>query len=255
MTPFFRTLSAVLLSLAAFSCSRNEPVTVVPDPVPGTASITPIASYSIGTHVAEPSGIVHHPGRNALLVVSDSHPEVVELSFTGTFLSAVSTVSADLEGVALSRTADSIYVVEERTRSVVTYSANGTKLSSFTADVSTLPNNGLEGITVGADGNLFVLNEKAPGMILEFTRQGTEVRRMTLTYALDYSGLFYDGTADCLWVVSDESKKVMKLSMTGALIKEWLLPFTKGEGITIVRDTMYIVNDADAKLYVFTAPH
>lgn len=255
MRPILRTLSVALLAFALNSCGRHEPVTVVPDDDPGASSITPIASYSLGAHAAEPSGIVYHPAHNALLVVSDSHPDVYEFDFTGKLLSSVTTVSADLEGVALSRTADSIYVVEERTRSVVTYRADGTKLSSFTADVSTLPNNGLEGITVGTNGNLFVLNEKAPGMILEFTRQGTEVRRMTLTYALDYSGLFYDGTADCLWVVSDESKKVMKLSMTGALIKEWLLPFTKGEGITIVRDTMYIVNDADAKMYVFTAPH
>ena len=137
---------------------------------------------------------------------------------------------------------------------MVAYRADGTKISSFIADIASLSNNGLEGITVGTNGNLYVLNEKLPGLLLEFTPGGTEVKRAPLTFATDYSGIFYDKSENCLWIISDESRSVTKTDLNGDLISQWSVPFQKGEGISIVRDTMYIVNDADATMYVFLKP-
>jgi uncharacterized protein YjiK len=247
---FFILLQCIIVS----GCNRHEPVSSITQTPSGMSAIQPIASYYIGTHVAEPSGIVYNAKSNSLMVVSDSHPELYEIDFQGKLLRTITTVSTDLEGLALSKTADTIYIVEEKNRKVVSYRTNGTKISSFSADVATLPNNALEGITVGKNGNLFVLNEKSPGMILEYQPNGTEINRVTLSHALDYSDIFFDDSADCLWVISDESKKIMKINRNGELISQWLIPFFKGEGISIVRDTMYIVNDEDAKLYIFNKP-
>ncbi len=237
----------------AAGCNREEPSinTTAPPDIP---TLQPIAQYSIAPHVAEPSGIVYHHKNNSFLVVSDSHPEIFEIDFQGHLLRSITTGSTDLEGISLSSGNDTIYIVEERVKTVVAYRADGTKISSFIADIASLSNNGLEGITVGTNGNLYVLNEKLPGLLLEFTPGGTEVKRAPLTFATDYSGIFYDKSENCLWIISDESRSVTKTDLNGDLISQWSVPFQKGEGISIVRDTMYIVNDADATMYVFLKP-
>jgi uncharacterized protein YjiK len=242
-----------VLWLIVASCSRTQPETGNPA-VPGLSQLQPIASYSLAAHAAEPSGIVYNPKNNSLLVVSDSHPEVYEFDLHGNYLRSITTVSTDLEGISLSETGDSLYIAEERNRKIVTYLMNGAKLSSFSADVATLTNNALEGVTVGPGGHLLVLNEKAPGMLLEYLPDGTEVRRTALSFASDYSDLFYDAAAGNLWIISDESMSVTRTDLTGTPLARWSIPFSKGEGISIVRDTMYIVNDTDAKMYVFVKP-
>jgi uncharacterized protein YjiK len=71
---------------------------------------------------------------------------------------------------------------------------------------------------------------------------------------LNIVDIYYEDSTNCFWLISNESSKIMKLNSAGDLIKEWEIPFTKGEGITIVDDKVYIVNDADGKLYVFQKP-
>ena len=235
-------------------CKRDAPTQGTAAVPQGTATILPIAEFSLGPNISEPSGIAYNAKNNSFIVVSDSHPEVYEIDSHGTLLRTIPTAGSDLEGIALSITNDTIYVVEEKNRLVVSFLANGTKLSSFSADVASLPNNALEGITAGKNGHLYVLNEKLPGMLLEYALNGTELKRTPLSIASDYADIFYSESEDCLWMISDESQKIMKTDLNGSLISQWYVPFTKGEGITIVRDTIYVVNDSDAKLYIFNKP-
>lgn len=252
----FRTILCTLLSCAALSaCDRGAPVSPVAPPVDTTQTLRLLSYHSIGAHVSEPSGLAYHRKNDALMTVSDAQSELYIIGYDGALKRRIATTSADLEGIAVSLTCDTIYVVEERTRQVVLYREDGTRISAFTVDVATSANNGLEGITVGPNGNLFVLNEKLPGMIVECTPAGTEIRRIPLSLASDYSGIMYDASDNSLWIVSDESMSLMKTDLNGTLKKQWPLPFSKGEGISIVRDTLYIVNDADAKLYVFKKPN
>ncbi len=246
-----KKIFVIVTSLFLFSCGRNEPAAAVASQ---PAQIVPIAQRALNSIISEPSGIVYNAKNNSFFVVSDSHPELYEIDFFGNLLRTITTTSTDLEGISLSRSGDTIIVAEERNRKIVFYALNGTKLSSFSANVATLDNNALEGVTVAGNGNFFVINEKLPGMLLEYAPNGTEIKRILLSFAGDYSDIFYDSTQNCLWIISDESKKIMKVSTSGALISEWGIPFTKGEGISIVRDTIYVVNDADAKLYLFNKP-
>ncbi len=247
-------LCSFLLLAACAGCGRDEPGSDPTNPPTETETLQPIAQYSLAGTIAEPSGIVYHARNNSFLVVSDSHPELYEIGFDGRLIRTIPTAGADLEGISLSASCDTIYVVEEKNRQVVLYRADGTWLSSFTVDVATLANNALEGVTTGPGGNLFVLNEKAPGMLLEYTPGGKEVRRIPLSLAADYSDITFRKADNSLWIISDESRKIMQTDLYGRLLREWSLPFGKGEGIAIVRDTMYIVNDADARLYLFPAP-
>jgi uncharacterized protein YjiK len=249
----YGTLLFILCS-EGFMCGRSapeSPVAVIP---PVSTSLSLITSYELGAFASEPSAIVYSAKNNSFMIVSDSHPMIYETDLRGNLLHTVSVTSTDLEGISVSATNDTIYITEEKNRLVVSYNLQGKKLSAFSADVASVPNNALEGVTVGRNGHLFVLNEKLPGMLLEYTPSGTEIRRIALSFATDYSDLFYDAGEDCLWFISDESMKVVKTDMNAAPLAQWSVPFTKGEGISIVRDTVYIVNDADAKLYVFRKP-
>jgi uncharacterized protein YjiK len=234
-------------------CERNAPAQDTPTGPTGATTLQPIAEYYLGSKILEPSGIAYNSKNNSFFVVSDAQPEVFEINSKGILLNTIATSGSDLEGIALTKNCDTIYVVEEKNRLVTSYLTSGIKISSFSVDVATVSNNALEGITIDRNGFLYVLNEKLPGMLLEY-RNTTEIKRMSLALALDYSDIYYDEKEDCFWIISDESEKVMKTDKNGSLLSQWSIPFSKGEGITIVRDTMYIVNDTDAKLYIFNKP-
>jgi len=243
----------LFILFTTIGCKREEPAKETIIGPTGTATLQPIAEYYLGTNILEPSGIFYNSKNNSLMVVSDAQSEIFEIDFKGFLTRTITISSSDLEGIALTKNCDTIFVTEEKNRLVTSYLINGSKLSSFSVDVATTPNNALEGITIDKSGNLYILNEKLPGMLLEY--QGSaEIKRISLALASDYSDIFYDEPEDCFWIISDESEKIIKADKNGSLISQWSIPFSKGEGITIVRDTIYIVNDSDAKLYIFNKP-
>jgi len=242
-------LVIAIISVMSFGCSRPESgvQTVIPTATP----LNKIAEYA--TTVPEPSGLVYNSKNNTLMTVSDQNSTVYEMDFTGRILNSIVIPSSDMEGIALSANCDTMYIAEETKELVTTYLVNGTKLSSFPVNVATELKHGPEGVTVDKNNHIFVLNEKLPMMILEYD-QGKEVSRKEINFSTDCSDIFYEYSTDCFWIVSDESQLVFKLSRSGALLGEWSVPFTKGEGLTIVQNKIYIVNDLDGKLYIFDKP-
>ena len=243
-------LIVLIITSVFFGCARDNPETITNPP--NIPKIYPINVYTLT--VTEPSGIAYNSKNNSLMVVSDGFPNIYEISFTGVTLKTIIASGSDMEGITLSQNCDTIYVVEEKKKLVTSFDLNGSKLSSFSVDVATSDNSALEGITINTTSNtLYVINEKDPRLILGYNNL-TEIWRKSIDYASDISDIYYEDSANCFWLISDESAKIMKLSSTGDLISEWEIPFTKGEGITIVGDKMYVVNDLDGKLYVFQKP-
>ncbi len=245
---FFSLILFAMISLPG--CSRSDPASAeTPDNI---VTLKPLAVINLD--IPEPSGIAYCSKSNTLFIVSDGLPDIFETDLAGVVIKTIPTTSSDMEGIALSKNCDTIFVAEERNQLITSYSLNGNRLSSFPVNVATLPNNALEGVTVdNSTGHLFVINEKLPAMILEFNNL-VELWRKEINYTSDISDIYYEESSDCFWIVSDESKKVLKLSRDGVLISQWLISFSKGEGITIVGDKMYIVCDADSKMYVFQKP-
>lgn len=242
----------LLLVMAIVGCGRREPTAVRPQA--DIPTLQPVATFAITPSIAEASGLCYHKTRGTLLVVSDDRPDIFEMDLTGRVLGSISTSCTDLEGVALSRGGDTIYVVQERAQLVTALTWQGTELFSFPVRVATLENHALEGVAVGDDGDLFVLNEKDPRMLLRY-RGRTEVARREIQEAFDdLADICYHKDEDCLWIISDESLKVGKLSKEGALLGEWFIPFSKGEGIAVVGNNLYVVRDGEPKLYVFAKP-
>jgi uncharacterized protein YjiK len=239
----------VLLGLLSLTCARQEPDGGIVSPA--VNSLVQVAVYSID--VPEPSGLMYNSKNNTLMTVSDGNSTVYELDFTGRVLKSLVVSSSDMEGIALSANCDTMYIAEETNQVISKYLVNGTKLSSFPVNVATVVKHGPEGVTVDRNNHVFALNEKFPMMIVEYN-QGKEVWRKEINYTIDCSDIFYETSTDCFWIVSDESMRVIKLSRNGDLLGTWSVPFTKGEGLAIVQNKIYIVNDAENKMYVFDKP-
>jgi len=237
---------AMLAALLA-GCKRNETDAKAPDP----SALEPIAAYA--TSIPEPSGLAYNAAHGTLLSVSDETSTVYEIDLEGNVLTTVVLEDRDLEGIAVTRNGDTIIVVSESAQSVRTHMATGALLGSISVPVSTEPSHSLEGVTIDNHGHLFVINEKKPRLLMEFA-DGAEVFRTEPRYTDDMSDICYDAAGDCLWAVSDESARVIKLSKRGELLAEYTIPFTKGEGITVHEETIYIISDADGRLYRFRKP-
>lgn len=205
------------------------------------------------TSVPEPSGLVYNARNNSLMTVSDGNSTVYEIDFKGNITKSLKVPCIDLEGIALSKNCDTILVVDEATSTISKFLSNGTRTFSKLMDVHTKKNNGLEGITVDKENHVWIINEKNPCMLIELDGN-KKLKRYTLNYSTDISDIFYDETTNILWVLSDESKKIFTLNMNGKLISEFSIPMAKGEGITVVKNKIYIISDSDSKLYVFEKP-
>lgn len=250
MKSTFLHLAGVLLLLAG--CSRQNPGSDNPV-APDIVTLKPERTINLLPHVPEPSGLAYNRTANTLMVVSDALPDIFEIGLDGALIRSIPAAGADLEGVAVSRSGDTLYVVEERNQLVVSCTRSGERLGSFPVKVATLDNNALEGVAVDAAGHLWVLNEKEPRMLFEFAGP-RELSRREITHVADLSDVCADPAGDALWIVSDESRRVIRISRSGALLGEWALPFDKGEGIAIANGNMYICNDATAQLFVFAVP-
>lgn len=216
--------------------------------------LEPIAEIDLSSILSEPSGIVYNPLNNSFYVVSDTLAKIFEIDVAGNLLRSIQVNANDLEGITLSKNLDTIYVVEESDKLVTSFLLNGTKINSFSVNVSTNSTNGLEGITVGANNYFYVLNEKLPRYLVKLQNE-VEISRTEITAADDLSDVCYDFILDCLWIISDESEKIIKVSKSGLVISEWQIPFSKGEGIAILNDKIYVVRDSNAKMYIFNKPN
>jgi len=240
---------SIIFLLAMIGCNRNQPTDMITN-IP-TSELKLIASYK--TNVPEPSGLFYNSKTGSLFTVSDGNSTVYEIDLVGRIKNSFEIQSTDLEGITFSPNCDTMYVVEEKNQLVSKYLSNGTKLYSFPVNVATRTNNALEGIAIDQENNLYVLNEKLPSMLLKFKNK-SELSRRELNYTSDCSDIFYDSKDDCLWMVSDESMKVVKMKKDGNIIAAYSISFSKGEGITIYQDKIYIISDYDGTLYVYQKP-
>lgn len=242
----------LLFILIVSGCKRNEPVDIIlPIEI---STLQPTQVIDLSSILVEPSGITYNKLSNSLLIVSDERPDIYVVDLQGHLLDKISVSGVDMEGITLTKNADTIYVVEETAKLVSSFYYDGRKINSMTVDVATNPSNILEGVTIDNRGHLYVLNEKAPRLMMEFYKS-VELSRVELTYTTDISDICYDDQENCFWIVSDESKKIIKIDKSGNLLGQWLITYQKGEGITFVGDKMYIVCDADSKMYIYNKPH
>jgi uncharacterized protein YjiK len=221
--------------------------------VPVTNALELNASFKI--NVLEPSGLAVNSEGNALYTVSDNTAKVYKLSTTGNLIQTFNYVGNDLEGVS-TFSGNKLLLAEERTKEIVVLDIETGASSKHRIDYKNSDaNSGLEGVTYNStDGTIFILNEKNPGKLMRLRADFSMIAEYELDFALDYSGIFYDDSSNSLWIVSDQNKTINKCTLTGELVKAYSISATQAEGIAIANDKIFVVSDAEAKLYVYKKP-
>ena len=203
--------------------------------------------------VPEPSGLDLSFDEKAFWIVSDQDSKVYLIDSWGKEVKSFKVAGEDLEGITV--ISDStIAIVLERTREVVILDTSGNELKRASLNLNGELNSGLEGITYNPEKkNFYVLNEKKPRLILTLDENLVEQRRDTLNFAKDFSGLFFDGNDDTLWLLSDENQEIYKTDLSGNVIREFKIKVKQPEGIALnkERTKLFIVSDVTGNLYVF----
>ena len=138
-------------------------------------------------------------------------------------------------------------------------------------------NKGLEGVTWGAEGKtVFAVKEGLPGLLLAIDGSLTKILGRRLLSGengfcdddvqgtkLDFSGIAYDDSRNCLWIVSDKGQRLFMYSWDeDAVLQSFALGYEKkgkykevdkAEGVAIDPATgnLYVVSDKEARLYLF----
>jgi uncharacterized protein YjiK len=208
--------------------------------------------------VSEASGLCLFRNPNEFLTVSDKTNEIYVVSNKGQLLRNFNFTGQDLEGVAYDPALNNIFIVEETSRQIFRLDTNGVEQSRFPIDIYFEDDkHGPEGISFNAETNhLFIVIEKKPGKLLELDLNGEIINDYHLSFADDYSAIFFDPVENQLWILSDESKTLTHCDITGKALNKYNTGITKGEGLVV--DTQnklaYIVSDQENKMYVLSIP-
>ncbi|HPE55537.1 MAG TPA: SdiA-regulated domain-containing protein [Bacteroidales bacterium] len=211
------------------------------------------SSYTMS--VVEASGLSNYSNGH-FLTISDTLEHVFVINEQGMVLDTLPYQGNNPEGVAWDANSNKIYIVEEKTNEVVILDEAGEEVNRFAVQVNNLyEKHGLEGITINNNNNhLFLVSEKSPSLLFEFSTDGAEINRWTLTFAKDYSSVFYDTYLNKLWILSDNSETLTRCDLTGKAEETWQTGITKAEGVVVDSQArlVYIVSDQTHKFYILS---
>ncbi len=218
--------------------------------------ITLTAIKQIDLKTPEPSGLHFDDKTNTLWVVSDENSTIYNLTPDGKIIGKLKVNGKDLEGITIFN--DSVLVtILERDRIIIFLDKKGNELNRINVDISGKPNKGLEGITYNSNKNCFYLvNEKEPGLLFEIDINGEIKSQKKLTFASDYSGLFYNKLDNSLWITSDEDKALFKCSIDGKVQQKYSIDIEQIEGVAfdVKNKLLYIISDPLEQLFIFEMP-
>jgi uncharacterized protein YjiK len=203
--------------------------------------------------VPEPSGIDLTYNEEGFWIVSDQNSKVYLIDSWGKEVRSFKVNGEDLEGITVINDS-TLAVVLERSREVVILDTSGKELKRAALELEGELNSGLEGITYNQkEKKFYVVNEKKPQLLIILDKNLAELRRDTLKFSKDVSGIFFDDIDNTLWILSDESQRIFRTDLSGNLIEEFKIKITQPEGITLnkTRTKFYIVSDKTENLYVF----
>lgn len=231
-------------------------------------------SVALANIATDCSGVTHSPPTRSIFVIKNSTNAIYEYSETGTWLRTITTTGfADCEGLCWMYD-DYFAISEEDTSSIVIVriqpgtasltKAGGTTVNTGLGNLDANTGGGFEGVTYDAENHQFyVVKERrstAP------TYQGMAVYRVRMNgswetifdapaklgatgIATDLADLFYDVHTRHLFLLSQESERIIETDLSGTVFRTSALPapMTQPEGITFSpdRSTMWLVGEAN----------
>jgi uncharacterized protein YjiK len=207
-------------------------------------------------NVPEPSGLALSYDGRYFWSVGDSDSKVHKLDLNGKIIKSFKVNGEDLEGVTV---IDSIYlaVILERTREIVIIDTSGKEVKRKKFDLKGKLNEGLEGLCFNVNmKDFYLLNEKQTGLLIKTDSSFNEIFRKDLNLAKDYSDIFFSNDDNTLWILSDESKKIIQTDLDGNKIKEYRIKVEQPEGLVVDHKNkkIFIVSDKKEELYEFKLP-
>ena len=203
--------------------------------------------------VPEPSGLALSSDERNFWVVSDENSKVYLIDSWGRVVKSFQVIGEDLEGIAVMNNS-ALAVVLERSREIVVLDTSGTEIKRAALELEGESNSGLEGITYDpAEKKFYILNEKKPRLLVTLDKNLSELKRDTLNFAKDVSGIYFDSSKKILWILSDESQRIFKTDLSGNPLEEFKIKVTQPEGITLNKagTKLYLVSDKTSTLYVY----
>ncbi|MBE9028973.1 SdiA-regulated domain-containing protein [filamentous cyanobacterium LEGE 11480] len=244
----------------------------------------------MGEGLCEPSGLALAHEKNALWTISDDTKKIFKLGLNGDLKKGKSLKIPDkgLEGIVLDPTGKFLLVVKEENNEIIKIAietqavAARQRLDAMIGYeainyLTGAENKGLEGIAWNqTTGTLFVMQEGLPGLLLEVSSDLKTIQSHQLLNQengfcdaevdaadIDFSDICYDDHRNCFWIISDRAKRLFLYNWSrNTVLQSSRLGYSKNgkyreieqaEGIAIDPDTnsLYIVSDKDARLYVF----
>lgn len=236
-------LITALFLITIISCKEKEQPPIKP--------LTYIGAYAIS--VPEPSGLVMTQDNKGFWTVSDETSTIYRLDNEGNVVQTIIVEGFDFEAITLIDDT-TLVILQERTREMVFLDTSGTELKRIKLDLEGELNSGPEGIAFNPKNrHFYILNEKKPSLFVELDEQLNIIRKDTLKFCKDVSGLYFDEKNQILWMLSDESQLVIKTDLNGKLLEKIEITIPQPEGITLSEDgrNLYIVSDNKETLYVF----
>ncbi len=214
--------------------------------------LTPVEVYKL--NIPETSDLCFGSNNTILYTVSDNTAKVYKISVAGKILAELQYQGSDPEGICNVNN-QFLYLAEERQRIIYKLDLQGNQLEQRAITVEkNEDNNGLEGISYALlNKHFYILNEKNPGILIETDENLNVLKNYPLRFSSDYSGICVDNTNQQIWIVCDEAATVNQCTMEGELIKSYRIPVSNPEGIAFdpLSNKLYIVSDAEARLYYF----
>ncbi|MFU8860820.1 MAG: SdiA-regulated domain-containing protein [Cyclonatronaceae bacterium] len=251
MIVLIRYLSVLFLS-TVFSCSDQAPSA-------NNENIELKGLWPLA--ISDPSGLSLHPDGESIWVVSDNPGRpVYRIDLRGNRIGTIPFDGEDLEGIAWDARDNTLWLVEERRREVIHMDTTGRILKRKELEiVQQVENDGLEGIAVNpANGHIFVINEKNPRIFIELTPELDIIKITPVDFegkntVTDISGLFFDPDSSEIWILSDESQKIVITDAELNPLRSFDLLVDKAEGLTVDthRRLIYVVSDSESILYVY----
>jgi len=246
-----KLLTLTILIVVSLSCSKESGE----QDSPQNEVINLQTNHTYSLAIKEPSGLCKAWNKNEFLIVSDHSNTVFRINDKGEILQEYPFVGSDLEGISYQEKGKIIWLVDEQQNKLIKLNKEGELLLDYKLSYQSHPSNkGLEGIAVNTNNNhIFMLNEASPGLLLEFF-DGEIIRSISLGFAPDYSGLFFDAKNNQLWITSDEAKRIYQCNIDGKLLKTFQHTVNKAEGIIVNVETLefWICSDSKDKLYMLS---
>ncbi len=222
-----------------------------------------IEKFSLG--INDPSGLTLDISGEFLWTVGDNPGDsIYKISFTGEQLGVITGYEGDdMEGITMNPNDGTLWIVEEKLRQMIQLTTEGEVLQVVDMPVEIInTNDGPEGIAWNPENNhVFLLNEKNPHRFIELDSNFEVVRSIPIDFEppfdlLDLSGLFYIQETGELWMLSDDSKKIVVTDIELKPLRAYTLPSDKLEGIAVdmANNRLYLVNDQKNSFSVFHLP-